>query len=46
MIKNSITRKVLDALAKMKRDNPDDYRKFWEMFGVVIKEGNYLPRTR
>lgn len=39
MIKNSITRKVLDALAKMKRDNPDDYRKFWEMFGVVIKEG-------
>ena len=23
----------------MKRDNPDDYRKFWEMFGLVLKEG-------
>ena len=39
MIKNGITRKVLDALVRMKRDKPEDYSKFWEMFGIVLKEG-------
>ena len=39
MIKSSITRKVLDALKKMKSDRPDEYKKFWQIFGMVLKEG-------
>lgn len=39
MIKSSITRKVLDALKKMKADRPDEYKKFWQIFGMVLKEG-------
>ncbi len=39
MIKNNITRKVLDVLKKMKTDRPDDYSKFWQIFGMVLKEG-------
>ena len=39
MIKNNITRKVLDALKKMKTDRPEEFKKFWKMFGMVLKEG-------
>ena len=39
MIKSSITRKVLDALKKMKSDRLDEYKKFWQIFGMVLKEG-------
>jgi molecular chaperone HtpG len=39
MIKSSITRKVLDALKKMKADRSDEYKKFWQIFGMVLKEG-------
>ncbi|MDR1966450.1 MAG: molecular chaperone HtpG [Synergistaceae bacterium] len=39
MIKRSVVRKVLDSLKKMKSDRPDDYKKFWGMFGEVLKEG-------
>jgi len=39
MIKNSITRKILDTLKKMKQDEPENYKKFWQLFGIVIKEG-------
>jgi len=39
MIKNNLTRKVLDALKKMKADQPDKYKKFWQTFGTVLKEG-------
>ncbi len=39
MIKRSLTRKLLDSFRRMKEDRPDDYRKFWDMFGVVLKEG-------
>ncbi|MDR1020926.1 MAG: molecular chaperone HtpG [Synergistaceae bacterium] len=39
MIKNSVTRKVLDVLKKMRDDRLDDFRKFWTLFGVVLKEG-------
>ena len=39
MIKNNITRKVLDALKKMKTDRPEEFKKFWQMFGMVLKEG-------
>jgi molecular chaperone HtpG len=39
MIKRGVVRKVLDALKKMKTDRPEDYKKFWGMFGEVLKEG-------
>lgn len=39
LIKNGLTRKVLDSLKKMKQDKEDEYKKFWQMFGIVLKEG-------
>jgi molecular chaperone HtpG len=30
---------VLDHLANMKQERPDDYRAFWGQFGMVVKEG-------
>ena len=39
MIKRGLVRKVLDALKKMKADKPEEYKKFWGMFGEVVKEG-------
>ncbi|MDR0616806.1 MAG: molecular chaperone HtpG [Synergistaceae bacterium] len=39
LIKSGVTRKVLDVLRKMKEDRPDDFKKFWDMFGAVVKEG-------
>ncbi|MEG1642455.1 MAG: molecular chaperone HtpG [Synergistaceae bacterium] len=39
LIKSSLTRKVLDSLRKMKQDKPEDYNKFWDTFGIVLKEG-------
>jgi molecular chaperone HtpG len=39
MIKNGVTRKVLDSLRRMRDDRPDDYKKFWDNFGAVLKEG-------
>lgn len=39
MIKRGLTRKVLDTLKKMKNERPEDYKKFWDTFGIVLKEG-------
>ena len=39
LIKNGLTRKVLEALKNLKQDKPDDYKKFWQSFGMVLKEG-------
>jgi molecular chaperone HtpG len=39
MIKSGVTRKLLDVFRKMKDDRPDDYKKFWDLFGIVLKEG-------
>ena len=38
-IKNSLVKKILDTLHKMRKDQPDSYNKFWQTFGVVLKEG-------
>lgn len=38
-IKSSLTKKVLDTLRGMMKDTPDDYNKFWQNFGIVLKEG-------
>jgi len=39
MIKRGVVRKILDTLKKMKSDRPEDYSKFWGMFGEALKEG-------
>lgn len=39
LIKNSLTRKILDSLKKMKQDKAEEYKKFWQMFGMILKEG-------
>ncbi|MEG1798894.1 MAG: molecular chaperone HtpG, partial [Synergistaceae bacterium] len=38
IIKNGLTRKVLDSLRKMKQERAE-YKKFWQAFGMVLKEG-------
>ncbi|TDJ40038.1 MAG: molecular chaperone HtpG [Gammaproteobacteria bacterium] len=38
-IRNALTKRVLDLLAKMAKSDPEDYQTFWENFGEVLKEG-------
>ena len=38
-MRNAMTRRVLDMLNKLVTDKPQDYQKFWNQFGQVIKEG-------
>ncbi len=38
-IRRWLTKKVLDSLSKMQKDEPKEYLKLWEGFGRAIKEG-------
>jgi molecular chaperone HtpG len=38
-IKGALTKRVLDLLEKIARDEPENYATFWEAFGAVLKEG-------
>ncbi len=38
-IRSGTTKKILDLLAKMAKDDVEKYAKFWEAFGRVMKEG-------
>ncbi len=38
-MKTALTKRVLDMLAKMAKDDAEQYQKFWNEFGNVIKEG-------
>jgi molecular chaperone HtpG len=38
-MRNAMTRRVLDMLNKLSADKPEDYQKFWNQFGQVVKEG-------
>ncbi|MCB1054932.1 MAG: molecular chaperone HtpG, partial [Acidobacteria bacterium] len=38
-IRRWLTKKILDTLSEMQRDQPEDYLKFWEEFGRSLKEG-------
>ncbi len=40
-MRGQITKRVLGELAKKAKDAPEDYAKFWENFGAVLKEGLY-----
>jgi molecular chaperone HtpG len=39
VIKKQLVKKVLGTLEEMKRDQPEEYLKFWASFGPVLKEG-------
>lgn len=38
-MRSALTKRVLDMLAKMAKDEGDDYAGFWKEFGQVLKEG-------
>ena len=38
-IRASLTKRVLDMLDALARDEPEKYRAFWSQFGTVFKEG-------
>ena len=38
-MRTALTKRVLDMLGKMAKNSPEDYAKFWEAFGQVLKEG-------
>jgi molecular chaperone HtpG len=46
VMKKSITKKVLDTLADMKRDEREKYEKFYEGFGRILKEGIHFDYGR
>jgi molecular chaperone HtpG len=48
-IKSGSTKRVLDLLAKLAKDEPEKYATFWKEFGTVLKEGvaqDYANRER
>jgi molecular chaperone HtpG len=38
-IKGALTKRVLDQLEKIARDEPEQYTAFWNAFGATLKEG-------
>ncbi|MBB5209824.1 molecular chaperone HtpG [Microbulbifer hydrolyticus] len=38
-IKSALTKRVLDMLDKLAKKDVDQYQKFWDLFGSVMKEG-------
>ncbi|WP_105101501.1 molecular chaperone HtpG [Microbulbifer pacificus] len=38
-IKSALTKRVLDMLDKLANKDADEYQKFWDLFGSVMKEG-------
>ncbi len=38
-MRSALTKRVLDMLEKMAKKEPEQYQKFWEQFGEVLKEG-------
>jgi molecular chaperone HtpG len=45
-IRKHLVKKVLDSLVTMMREDRDQYLKFWEQFGAVLKEGLLLSQER
>jgi molecular chaperone HtpG len=43
-MRQQITRRVLSELAKKASEAADEYAKFWDNFGAVLKEGLYEDR--
>ena len=38
-MRSALTKRVLDMLSKMASKEPESYERFWDTFGVVLKEG-------
>jgi molecular chaperone HtpG len=38
-MRGALTRRALDLLARLSKDEPENYAKFWKEFGAVLKEG-------
>jgi molecular chaperone HtpG len=38
-LRNGITRRALDLLARLAKEEPEKYATFWKEFGTVLKEG-------
>lgn len=38
-IRSALTKRVIDMLSKLAKDDADKYSKFWAEFGAVMKEG-------
>ncbi|MFL2546284.1 MAG: molecular chaperone HtpG [Candidatus Rariloculaceae bacterium] len=38
-IKSALTKRMLDLLERLARDDTEKYREFWNAFGTVLKEG-------
>jgi molecular chaperone HtpG len=38
-IRGGLTKRVLDMLARLAKDEPEKYATFWKEFGAVLKEG-------
>jgi molecular chaperone HtpG len=45
-IKSQLTKRVIGELAKKAADAPEEYAKFWDNFGAVLKEGLYEDREQ
>ena len=38
-MRSALTKRALDMLNKLAADQPEEYQKFWDEFGLVLKEG-------
>lgn len=38
-LRSALTKRVLDMLARLAKNDPEKYTKFWSTFGQVLKEG-------
>ena len=38
-IRSALTKRILDMLTKMAKNDPEKYTAFWNQFGTVLKEG-------
>ncbi len=38
-IRTAVTKRVLDMLTKLAKKEPEEFQKFWNEFGTVLKEG-------
>ena len=38
-LRGALTKRVLDMLEKLAKDDAEGYQKFWQQFGLVLKEG-------
>jgi len=45
-MRQQLTRRVLSELAKKATEAPEEYAKFWDAFGAVLKEGLYEDREQ